>query len=754
MSDVSPVYAHSHPEAEWETLDAHASAVAAHARAFAEAFNAGEWGALLGRWHDLGKRSDEFQRYIRKSSDSRNAAEQEDTPGRVDHSTFGAQHATKVVGKHAGRLLAFCIAGHHAGLPDASAGDETNSRSTLRARLEKVVPVVRTTPEDAAFPKLRLPFAPSGKPAELGFQFAFFARMLFSALVDADRIATEEFCTRDKAQLRLRAKPSIADLDAALSGHLRKLGAGAASTPVNRVRASVLEDCLGAASRTTGFFSLNVPTGGGKTFASLAFALRHAIAHDLRRVVVAVPFTTIIEQTADVYRSAFGALAEHGLVEHHSNLDPARDTRHNKLATENWDAPLIVTTNVQLFESLFASRTTPCRKLHRLARSVIILDEAQTIPVDLLRPTLAALKELVAHYGCTVVLCTATQPALENRGSDFDIGIENLREREIVRDVPALFAALRRTQVNRLGLQTDEELVERLSAESAALCVVNSRPHAASLFDALVARCGADDTFHLSTFMCAQHRRAKLAVIRERLKSGRPCRLISTQLIEAGVDVDFPTVYRAPAGFDSIAQAAGRCNREGQLKKDGQPTLGQVYVFDTAKPPPAGLLRDAAQKGRELFGRFTDPLSPEAVRAYFELLYWSQKHRWDEHDVMGASTDDLRREELNLQFREVAKRYRIIRDEQVPILVPYNAEACGIREELRKNDEIDFRMLRTAQRYTVGVHERLLRKLVSNGVVEEHPSTGLWLLMNGGAYTENKGLSPEAVGIDPGLLVV
>ena len=323
----------------------------------------------------------------------------------------------------------------------------------------------------------------------------------------------------------------------------------------------MLADCLAAAPLAPGFFALNVPTGGGKTYSSLAFALAHALAHDLRRVVVAIPFTSIIEQTADAYRQALGVLTERGLVEHHCSLAPAKDTRANQLAAENWDAPLVVTTNVQLYESLFAAAATPCRKVHRLVRSVIVLDEAQTIPVELLRPTLLALQELVCHYGCTVVLCTATQPALEWRAGEFELGLRNVRP--IIQDQAALFAALRRVEVVRVGRLGDEALADLIAAEHAALCIVNTRRHAAELYDALVARGGPAGCYHLSTFMCAQHRRDQLAEIRRRLRDSQPCRLVSTQLIEAGVDVDFPAVYRAPAGFDSLAQAAGRCNREG-----------------------------------------------------------------------------------------------------------------------------------------------------------------------------------------------
>jgi len=358
---------------------------------------------------------------------------------------------------------------------------------------------------------------------------------------------------------------------------------------------------------------------------------------------------------------------------------------------------------------------------------------------------------LVAHYGCTVVLCTATQPALEWRQKEFEVGIKDVRP--IVHDAPSLFAALRRVEVIRLGKVSDELLVDRLAKESACLCVVNTRAHAAKLYDALAAKLGARGCYHLSTFMCPQHRRDKLLEIRERLTGGMPCRLISTQLIEAGVDVDFPAVYRAPSGFDSAAQAAGRCNREGLLELNGQPALGRVYLFESDSPPPRGLLRAAAQCGSELAERFADPIIPSAVEAYFRLFYWSQQHQWDKFEVIPPLADEFRNKELQLKFRTAASRYRIIREEQTSILVLYNDEARRLRDRFLKSAEIDFQLLRDAQRYCVGVRDILLNALHNNALIVPHDS-GVWLLVNERAYSPAKGISPDAVGIDGALMVV
>ncbi len=778
MNTGNPAYAHTLPgqlRSEWELLDDHARKVASLTRTFAAAFGAAQWGEQLGHWHDLGKWSDAFQAYISPSEDP-NAAENEHSPGRVDHSTFGARHAARSLPGMAGQLLAFCIAGHHAGLPDATTTEAERARSTLAHRLNELaysIPPV-TLPPDFPAPsaKLSFPFIQQLRQDEAGFAAAFFTRMLFSALIDADRTATEAFCDKAQAAERDRAKPTLDDLRPALDVFLQRVQADAPPSKVNEVRARVLAACLRKADLTPGFFSLNVPTGGGKTFASLAFALHHAHRggdRGLRRIVVAIPFTSIIEQTADAYRKALGPLAERGLIEHHSNLDPKRDTRANKLAAENWDAPLIVTTNVQLYESLFASETSPCRKLHRLAGSVIILDEAQTMPVDLLAPTLAALRELVARYGCTVVLCTATQPALEHRPGEFDIGLTDVRP--IIEDVRTLHAELTRVQVERLGLLNDEQLIGRLAEETAVLCIVNTRPHASKLYDALVSRCGsAEGCFHLSTFMCAEHRRDTLRRVRRLLRRNglaakrglppRPCRLISTQLIEAGVDVDFPAVYRAPAGFDSIAQAAGRCNREGKLiGPNGEPVLGRVYQFDTETPPPPGMLRQTAEKARELFNAHPNPLAPPAVEAYFRLFYWSRQHEWDKHNVMACFGLSKGPKLPPFMFRQAADAYQIIREEQTPVLVPYNAKAKLIRRRLVQGRDIDFSTLREAQRYTISLRGKRkdsgsiepgspLARLVEAGVIEDHPS-GLFILQNDAAYTAEKGLSFGASGFDP-----
>ncbi|MGC8639063.1 MAG: CRISPR-associated helicase Cas3' [Isosphaeraceae bacterium] len=761
MSSV--LYAHTRegrPREDWHVLLDHLEATARLAAKFAAAFGAEGWGHLEGLWHDVGKSGAAFQDYLAACSEAGDGVHESEVRGRVDHSTAGTQHAVKC--GPPGRLLAYCIAGHHAGLPD-----NEGEQSSLRQRLEKLIEPLGSLPAellDKPLPptrKLKLP--PGASSRQCGFTLAFFTRMLFSCLVDADFLDTEAFMSPERAEQRQAPRATCKELLDRLDRHLAEKQKNADDTPVNRQRRDVLAACREKARLDPGFFSLHVPTGGGKTLSSLAFGLTHAVHHDKRRVIYAIPFTSIIEQTADVFREALDDLREE-LLEHHSNLepdDPARQTERTRLAAENFDATLIVTTNVQLFESLFANRTSRCRKLHRLANSVIILDEAQTLPVNLLAPTLAVLQELVNNYGATVVLCSATQPAVEKR-DDFRIGLDGVRP--IIDEPVRLHHALRRTTVERLGPTANEELAARLRSEHQVLCVVNSKRHAADLFNAL------DDpnALHLSASMCAAHRAKVVAKIRKRLCSGDPCRVISTQVIEAGVDVDFPTVFRAEAGLDSIAQAAGRCNREGRLTDDaGNPQLGRVVVFDydskTYRTVP--LISRAADHFREVApDHLADLLAPGAIEAFFRLHYWQKGGEngsgWD-RGAEGQSILDCfeadRKTFLHAQFRTAAEAYQLIDDAQTPVLVPYGSRGEDLIAELTSMpDPPDPQWLRSfdrnAQRYVVGVWDRGLRTLLENGVLLD--LHGRYCLGNSKSYDKRTGLSFDEVGLGPDNLII
>ncbi len=721
-------HAHSlpgRPRHEWETMEEHLHAVSSQCSAFADAFASAEWGQLAGLWHDLGKFSEQFQQYLAKTAESDvHAAE---LRGTVDHATGGAQWAVQSYNAR-GTILAHVIAGHHSGLLNYHGELST---ACLKNRLTKeVAPWQQNAPAELL--KRPCPSPPDlGKVdghAHAAFRVAFWIRMLFSALVDADYLATEAVLNPLAAKQRAATFPSMQSMLETLDAYMADLTARARArpTPVNQKRADVLAACRSAAEDRPGFFDLCVPTGGGKTLASMAFALKHADRHKMRRIIVAVPFTSIIDQHAKVYHDVFSALGDDVVLEHHSNLDPDMATDRTRLQSENWDAPLVVTTNVQLFESLFACRTSRCRKLHRIVNSVIILDEAQALPVELLKPTLWALRELVERYGCTVVLSSATQPALSRR-ADFKIGLEGVRP--IIGDPAPLYEAMRRVEVLNEGCLDDDQLQERLLASDQALCVVNTRPHAARLFELLGE---ADGHYHLSTRMCGAHRKTTLDQIAERLQEEKICRVVSTQLVEAGVDLDFPAVFRARCGLDSLVQAAGRCNREGRRK------TGQVVFFAAADPPPPGHLRQTADVAEELMSRQPDLLAPAIITEYFKMHYWLNEAKWDQHRVLEAAGNQPNR--MRFDFRDMAERYRLIRDVTEAVLVPWESEGAQLIERLRAAYMPDRRLLRKLQRYAVNLRPRELDRLKRAGAVEHLEEQQQWVLIQPDLYEKRLGL--------------
>ncbi|MBF0294258.1 MAG: CRISPR-associated endonuclease Cas3'' [Magnetococcales bacterium] len=703
-------------------------------------------GRLLGWWHDLGKGSRAFQSYLLAGLDDAHALERR---GRVDHATAGAQHAVQTI-PGVGLLFAFAIAGHHAGLPDWSGTGEAVLKQRLRKAIEPwqefIPPGLLTAP---GFPR------PLPLPRD-AFACAFFTRMLFSCLKDADFLATESFMNPERAVSREQAVPSMAELADHLQGYLAAKFPHAVGT-VGRYRAEVMRACLQAAIEAPGNFALNVPTGGGKTFSGLAFGLRHAARHGLRRIICAIPFTSIIEQNARVYREAFAPLGEEIVLEHHASL-ASEETR---LATENWDAPIVVTTNVRFFETLFANRPGECRKLHRIARSVIILDEAQALPVSLLAPCLAALRELVRHYGCTVVLATATQPALQWRES-FKIGLQEIRQ--IVPEAAGLHAALRRVRIEDRGSLSLEETAALLAGQERVLAIVNTRRHARELYQSLAARVPGETCFHLSALMCPAHRLSLLDHIKQRLtQTSQPCRVVATQLVEAGVDLDFPVVCRAMAGLDALAQAAGRCNREGRL-----PDLGVTWLFIPAEAHfhPAGDLGQAAQCAQEVLalpeGR-ADCLSPAAIERYFRLHYWQKGGEtgsgWDRPSIMDCFRFGDRQEPFLFQFRTATEGFRLIENRERPVIIPWDDRA---RQEIGRLRALHHpepallaRATRVLQRYVVSVpvwqHDRLARALAIECLHER-----FWVLLDlARDYASATGLRvAREEGCDPADLIV
>nr|WP_325342174.1 CRISPR-associated endonuclease Cas3'' [Xylophilus sp.] len=695
------------PEAVWQRLPDHLRNVAEWAGRFASIFGAEALAVVIGHLHDLGKYTLPFQDRLRGS------------PQRVDHSTHGARVAVQRYGL-VGQLLAYGIAGHHAGLAN---GQGEGERTPLADRLAADLPPLDPAWErDVLLPsQLSMPagFRPYGASRRQirdrqPFQMAFLLRMLFSCLVDADFIDTERFYRALERQPDHRHGTAAPGLPALREQLDRYLGAFRADSDVNRLRADILRHVRGASERTPGLFSLTVPTGGGKTLASLAFALDHAIRHGLRRVVFVIPFTSIVEQNAAVFRKALGPLGEAAVLEHHSAFEeqpPPRDDPERyqaaqklRLAMENWDALIVVTTAVQFFESLFAARPSQCRKLHNIAGSVVILDEAQTMPLKLLRPCVAAIDELARNYRTSVVLCTATQPAL---GTLKD-GLSDVRE--LAPEPSRLFRQLERVRVRHVGTWDDATLTAEMRSREQVLCIVNNRRHARAVYQSMADLPGAR---HLTTLMCARHRSEVLAEVRAMLRAGAPCRLVSTSLIEAGVNVDFPAVLRAEAGLDSVAQAAGRCNREGTRPLDAS----DVLVFATANedwaPPPE--LRQYAQAAREVLREFADdPLRPEAIQRYFEQLYWQKGD--EELDATGlmALLSESRPESLPMET--LAARFRLIDSMQMPVIVPYDDRARAALEAL-ENAEGSVGIARRLQPYLVQLPKNAFDALYRAGAV-------------------------------------
>lgn len=715
-------YAHSlkgEPPEKWQPLKDHLLNTAYFATEFAKSFGGEAWAKPAGLWHDAGKYSQAFQDMLEAAS-----SDQSDTKrimGRVDHSTAGAQYAVQQV-PVMGHLLAYAIAGHHGGLPDAIA-----EGACLEKRLIKNVEAWK----EHGLVELPAVEIPKSLPlSQDSVAVAFFTRMVFSCLVDADFLDTEAFMEPARKNQRT-AFPNIGTLHDRFFQAAEKFDP---QLPINKIRAQIRLQCESKAELPPGFFSLTVPTGGGKTLSSLAFALRHAREHKLDRIVYVVPFTSIIEQNAQVFRDRLGADA---VLEHHCNTDPEKETEASRLASENWDASLIVTTSVQFYDSLFANRPSACRKLHNLARSVIILDEAQTLPVEYLKPCLAALKELVARYGCTVVLCTATQPAILKR-TDFEIGIESVRE--IIENPPALYEQLKRTHVQHLGKQSDDELVMRLAAHERALCVVNTTGHARKIFEKLDT---PDGKFHLSARMCPAHRASKLRELRARLDGGLPCKLISTQVVEAGVDLDFPVVYRSMAGLDSVAQAAGRCNRNGQLQ------YGEVFVFQSEHTRSEQFFRDTAQCAAQVMDLYSDPLALAANEHFFRLYYWNRQAQWDAKHIMDNFHFGDHQLPFLFAFEKTARDFHLIDDGATcGVIVPWGEEGRTLCEEMRAMPEPSRDILRALQRYIVQIRKRDWDRHIVRSITMVYDNLGI-LISPETHYSEETGLNLEAEG--PGI---
>ena len=699
----------------YQSNEEHSRGVAELTKQFANEFGMGDFGYIMGMLHDKGKEKHEFQEYIQDVNG---------IPGHKRWTMDGKTHAyvggliAKSNFSYLYPLLGNPLMGHHRGLYDYTDLENEERREQPSE--------VSTLTSDAFEYKLPVWFNPTTLQ---GKDFHHIERMLYSCLVDADFLDTEHFMQPSQAALRSNKTP-LNELLPMLESFLSRFGEP--TTEVNKIRSEVQQYCLRESKGTSGFYSLTVPTGGGKTLSSLVWALHHAIHNRKKRIIIAIPYTSIIVQTASILRDIFG---EENVLEHHSNItrDDSKDdemTNKLKLATENWDYPIIVTTNVQLFESMMASHSSDCRKLHNICNSIIILDEAQTLPTDFLQPIVDALDTYQRVFGVSVLFTTASQPVLEgeHKGTNPSIALKGLKSiKEIIPKQANLHDRLRRVRLDIDGTpQTYDQIAERLKQHDRVLCIVNTRRDAKELFDRLPEE---GIRIHLSRMMCPAHLSGKIKEMKNALADpgNKIVRVVSTQLIEAGVDIDFPVVYRQEAGLDSVLQAAGRCNREGKLP------ICTTHVFSlTAEHPlPQGFITQC-NNARLNMGTEYDWFSPEAMTAYFHQLY----SRIESFDKKGMSHYLYKMNEL--MFETAAKEFQLIDDTTTPVIVNWE-DSLSLLEQLEKEGP-SYALMKRLGQYSVSMRTYDLERLIKDGIVEEIRCDGLYASKDHKQYSKDVGL--------------
>ena len=696
----------------YQSNEEHCIGVAELAKQFASEFGMGNWGYVLGILHDKGKEKKEFQEYIQDVNGI--PGHKHWTKKGKAHAYVGALLAQGLYGKVATTFFGNAICGHHAGLYDYFELEKMISSSDLPSEVQMQTDAIQLN-------KAKFTLTEN--------QINHLVRVLFSCLVDADYLDTEKFMNVSSASQRGHHK-KLSELLILLEDHFCKLNNNSEDSTVNVIRRCVQEQCIKMSSGETGFYSLTVPTGGGKTLSSLLWAMRHAVCNGQKRIIIAIPYTSIIVQTASVLKSIFG---EENVLEHHSQftIDSIidKDIRLKaKLASENWDYPIVVTTNVQLFESMFSNKPSDCRKLHNIANSVIILDEVQTLPTDYLQPIVDALKSYQRMFGISVLFTTASQPVLSgliegcNPKAAFQ-GIDGITE--IIPKEYALHDRLRRVclEIDNTGI-TYDEIADRLSRHDKVLCIVNTRNDAREIFERLPKE---GMTIHLSRMMCPRHVTKAIQDIKQALSynSETVIRVVATQLIEAGVDIDFPVVYRQEAGLDSILQAAGRCNREGKLD------MATAYVFSlSVEHKLYGSIIDA-NNARLGMINVNDWFAPETMTEYFRQLYC----RKETFDKKGIKT--LLYKPAEMRFAEAAKKFRLIEETGKTVYVNMD-DSLELIERL-KSDGITYSLMKELSQYSVNIHERDFQKLNSYEAIEE-VIEGIYVVKDRAQYDENIGL--------------
>lgn len=717
--------AHISKLGEIQSIPEHLSGTAKLSEQFADEFGCGKTGCLCGLVHDIGKYSDAFQKRIRDPEHVK----------KVDHSTAGAKELCRMSADFIS--LAMAVAGHHSGLLDggnskmAQAGD-----GTFFGRLKNKIPPYKKWKDEISLDKVMenavLPsFCVEGtNPA---FTLSFFIRMIYSCLVDADFLDTEKFMSEKKILRGIYS--SVPELSGRFEDYIsiwihRKDFDHEKQKQICQRRTKILQDCMKKGEQLEqGIYTLTVPTGGGKTTASLGFALNHMLKHGMKRVIYVIPYTSIIDQTAKVFTEILG---EDNVLEHHSGMiyetaDDSQENYHKALATENWDKPVVVTTAVQFFESLYASRSSKCRKLHNIANAVIVFDEAQTLPVSYLKPCVAAMAELAAHYHSTVVLCTATQPALEQVFKNF---LPDIRIQEICDDVEELYEWFRRTRIIHMGTLDSDELCEKLMEHEQALCIVNQRKTAQEIYEHI----SRDGSYCLTTLIYPAARKRKIEEIKNRLENRLPCRVIATSLIEAGVDLDFPAVYREEAGLDSVIQAAGRCNREGKRPVDES----VVSVFRLEDSHVTYLAQNIAAF-QWMQQQFEDLGDVKAVSSYFRFY----------RELLGEENLDIRevmqsfergRDGRIFPFQTVAKDFHLMQNETTAVYIPLGEGEMLVNQVIL--GEYDRNTFRRLGQYGVNVFPNHLKALLEGGSLKQLDNE-IYVLHDLQQYNEDTGLQMD-----------
>jgi CRISPR-associated endonuclease/helicase Cas3 len=786
-------------------LSEHLVSVSELASRFSAKIGLGAPGALIGLLHDLGKYSDAFQQYLRLMSKDQDTETSRPERGSVDHSTAGAQAIWRNLAPKGkiesivAQILALCIASHHSGLINCVEPDGTDrfTRRMLKAASESHFDEVQSRAEMLILERSRkllddpnlvscvqqiiLKLCQNDRNETIRrYMAGLMVRFLFSCLIDADRTDTADFTKRSSAALRQHGHYEGWDLLAARLEHT--LESFPCKNKVDELRRDVAARCMDAASRPKGVFTLTVPTGGGKTLASLRFALNHAARWKMDRVVYAIPYTSIIDQNADVVRKIIepvGSELSSIVLEHHSNLTPAKQTWRSKVLSETWDAPVVFTTTVQLLESLFGAGTRSVRRMHQLANAVLIFDEVQTLPVRCVHLFNNAINFLVEECGSSVVLCTATQPLLHE--VDKSKGAIRLRsDAELMPDVRGLFTGLKRVEAlycKKPGgwtyLETAELAVSEMQTWGSCLVVVNTKGAARSIFERCKEAADGVSVFHLSTSMCPAHRKRALRKICRLLKSKspRPVICISTQLIEAGVDIDFGAVIRSLAGLDSIAQAAGRCNRHGKRE------MGRVRIIDLREESLQSLkdIQAGQEATQRVFdehlglnsGQIVDLENPELVRRYFQYYFFNRAKEMDypvsssrvERDdtllnMLGENmmaVNECRTPPplyLRQSFMAAADAFEAIEAPTQGVIVPYTKAGEGIIAELCSGFEVakQLSLLKRAQQYAVNVFPNVMKRLQrAEALHEVQEGTGI-LYLDKRFYSEEFGLSDTATG--------